>query len=38
VLTAESIYTSAGFSLQKIDRFTLPGGNGERILVTLELL
>jgi 16S rRNA (guanine527-N7)-methyltransferase len=38
VLTADSIYTRAGFSLQKIDRFTLPGGNGERILVTLELL
>jgi 16S rRNA (guanine527-N7)-methyltransferase len=38
VLAAEKIYTSAGFSLQQIDRFDLPGGNGERTLITLELL
>jgi 16S rRNA (guanine527-N7)-methyltransferase len=37
-LAAENIYTHAGFSLQKIDRFNLPGDNGERTLITLELL
>ena len=38
LLAAENIYRQAGFSLQKIDRFNLPGGNGERTLITLELL
>ena len=38
LLAAENIYRHAGFSLLKIDRFNLPGGNGERTLITLELL
>lgn len=38
VLAAEKTFTSAGFSLQRIDRFNLPGDNGERTLITLELL
>lgn len=38
VLAAEKIFTGAGFSLQRIDRFNLPGDNGERTLITLELL
>jgi 16S rRNA (guanine527-N7)-methyltransferase len=38
VLAAETIFTSAGFTLQRIDRFNLPGDNGERTLITLELL
>lgn len=38
VLAAEKTFTSTGFSLQKIDRLELPGGNGERSLITLELL
>lgn len=38
VLAAENVFTSAGFSLQQIDRLHLPGSNGERTLITLELL
>ena len=38
VLAAEKTFTSAGFSLQKIDHLVLPGGNGDRTLITLELL
>ena len=38
VLAAEKIYTNAGFSLQQVKRLDLPGGNGERTLITLELL
>ena len=38
VLAVEKILTNAGFSLRKIDRLVLPGGNGERTLITLELL
>jgi 16S rRNA (guanine527-N7)-methyltransferase len=38
VLAAENVFTSAGFSLQRIDRLHLPGSNGERTLITLELL
>jgi 16S rRNA (guanine527-N7)-methyltransferase len=38
VLAAEKSFTLAGFSLQKIDHLVLPGGNGDRTLITLELL
>ena len=38
VLAAENVFTSAGFSLQQIDRLHLSGSNGERTLITLELL
>jgi 16S rRNA (guanine527-N7)-methyltransferase len=38
VLATEKIFTNAGFSLQQLDRLALPGGNGERTLITLELL
>lgn len=38
VQATEKIFTSAGFSLQRIDRCNLPGDNGERTLITLELL
>lgn len=38
VLAAEKIFTDAGFSLQRIDHFNLPGDNGERTLIILELL
>lgn len=38
VRSAEKIFTSAGFSLQRIDRFNLPEDNGERTLIILELL
>jgi 16S rRNA (guanine527-N7)-methyltransferase len=38
VLAAEKTLSGAGFSLQQIDRLDLPGGNGERTLITLELL
>lgn len=35
---AEKECSVAGFALQGIDRFDLPGNNGERTLLTLELL
>jgi 16S rRNA (guanine527-N7)-methyltransferase len=38
VLAAEKIYTNAGFSLRQVDHLTLPEGNGERTLLTFELL
>ncbi len=38
VLAAEKIFTDAGFSLQRIDHFNLPGDNGARTLIILELL
>ena len=38
VRAAENEFSLAGFSLQKIDHFDLPGNNGERTLITLELL
>jgi 16S rRNA (guanine527-N7)-methyltransferase len=38
VLAAAKIFTPAGFSLQRLDRLALPGNNGERTLITLELL
>ncbi len=38
VMAMEKIFTSAGFSLQKIDHLDLPGGNGARNLIILELL
>lgn len=34
---AENEISSAGFSLQRIDRLHLPGDNGERTLITLAL-
>lgn len=37
-LAAEKVITSAGFTLQKIDHLVLPGGNGVRTLITLDLL
>lgn len=37
VLAAEKIIALAGFSLQQIEHLDLPGGNGERTLITLEL-
>lgn len=37
-LAADKIILGAGFSLEKIDRLSLPGGNGERTLIALELL
>lgn len=38
VLAAEKEISNAGFSLQKIDHLDLPEDNGERTLITLELL
>ena len=38
VMEAEKIFTSVGFSLQTIDHLVLPGGNGARTLITLDLL
>jgi 16S rRNA (guanine527-N7)-methyltransferase len=38
VLAAEKLIASAGFFLQRMDRLDLPGGNGERTLICLELL
>jgi 16S rRNA (guanine527-N7)-methyltransferase len=38
VLAAEELIANAGFSLQSMDRLSLPGGNGERTLICLELL
>lgn len=38
LLSAKKEIASAGFSLQKLDRLNLPGGNGERMLICLELL
>ena len=37
VLAAETIITQAGFSVQQIEHLALPGGNGERTLITLDL-
>lgn len=38
LLAAEELIANTGFSLQSMDRLTLPGGNGERTLICLELL
>lgn len=38
VLAAEKAISSAGFALQRIDFFHLPGDNGERTLIILDLL
>lgn len=38
VAAAEQAIRAAGFCLRKMDRLNLPEGNGERLLITLELL
>lgn len=38
LLAAEELISSAGFSLQSMDKLDLPGGNGERTLICLGLL
>lgn len=38
MVAAENEVARAGFSLQRIDRLTLPDGHGERTLITLDLL
>ena len=38
VIAAEKAFASAGFALQRIDRFHLPEDNGERTLIILDLL
>lgn len=36
VLAAEEVIASAGLSVRRIDHLLLPGGNGERTLITLD--